>query len=264
MDLKISGKTVFVSGSTSGIGYAIAQELLDEGAKVIIHGRSKKSIEEAIFKLHEQNREYQISGLVGDFSNLEDVRGIADEISHVDILINNVGIYKAGDFFESTVEDWQKQIDVNVTSSMFISKLMLPKLIEKGWGRIMFISSECAVNVPTDLIQYSMTKAALNALSRGLAQLTTGTDVTVNTIMPGSTWTGAAAQFFTSKSEETGKSVQHVTNDFFRSERSSSISQRFATTREIATTVAYYCSPLSAMTNGAVIKVDGGSVGGIQ
>ena len=186
-----------------------------------------------------------------------------NKLPDIDVLINNVGIYASKSFYETTDEDWYKQFEVNVMSGVRLSRQVLPGMIEKNWGRIIFISSECATLVPEDLIAYSMTKTALLSISRGLAQLTKGTGVTVNTILPGSTLSEGAEQFLADVAQKENKTKDEVEKDFFTNVRTSSLLQRFASVEEVGNTIAYLASPLSSATNGASIKVDGGSMGGL-
>lgn len=263
MDLKLKGKTAFISGSTAGIGFATAKALAKEGANIIINGRSKNSVTDAVKRLEKEVPSGLVSGVEADFSYKKEVDNLLKKLPEVDILINNVGIYKSQSFFETTDDDWQQQIEVNVMSGVSLSRYFLPKMLKQNWGRILFISSECATLVPEDLIAYSTSKAAMLALSRGLAQLTKGSGVTVNAIVPGSTLTEGAEEFLKMTAEKEGKSKDLVSADFFKKVRTSSLLQRFASVDEVANTIAYYTSPLSAATNGAVIKVDGGSIEGI-
>lgn len=263
MDLKLNGKTAFISGSTSGIGFATAKLLLQEKATVIINGRTKDSIDKAIHQIKKEIPDASIQGIAADFSNLKDIQALLKQLPHVDILINNVGIYSSKSFFETTEKDWFQQFEVNVMSGVRLSKELLPKMIAANWGRILFVSSECATIVPDDLIAYSMTKTAMLSISRGLAQLTKGTEVTVNTVLPGSTLSEGAKRFLEDVAQKENKKSQQVEADFFTNVRSSSLLQRFASVEEIANTITYLASPLSSATNGAAIKIDGGSMGGI-
>lgn len=263
MDLHLKGKTAFISGSTSGIGFATAKALLNEGAKVIINGRQKDSVAEAVERLQKMIPKASVEGIATDFSNLAAVESLIKQLPAIDILINNVGIYSSQTFFETKDEDWQRQIEVNLMSGIRLSRFLLPKMIEVNWGRIIFISSECASLVPEDLIAYSTTKAALLALSRGLSQLTAGTQVTVNTIIPGSTGTEGAEIFLANLAQKSNKTRDQVEFEFFKQVRTSSLLQRFASVEEVANTITYYASPLASATNGAAIKIDGGSIGGI-
>ncbi len=263
MDLKLNGKTVFISGSTSGIGFATAKSLLQEGAEVFINGRHENNVSLAVERIKEMIPNAAIKGIATDFSNKEAIDALFDKLPQVDILINNVGIFSSQSFFETKDEDWTQQIEVNIMSGVRLSRHYLPKMLAANWGRILFISSECASIVPPDLIAYSTTKAAILAVSRGLSQITSGTGVTVNTIIPGSTLTEGAERFLDGVAAKENKSRDEVENDFFSKVRTSSLLERFATVEEIANTITYYSSPLSSATNGAAIKIDGGSMGGI-
>lgn len=263
MDLQLKNKTAFISGSTSGIGFAIAHGLLLEGARVILNGRSEQNLDLAINKLKASIPNAKISGIVADFSKPKAMDAIVEKIDQVDILINNVGIYASKDFEETTIEEWQAMFEVNLMSSVKLSKYFLPKMKAQKWGRILFISSECAQLVPEDLIAYSATKAAIQALSRGLAQITQGTNITVNTLVPGSTLTESAKQYIKNQARIEDRSEQEVSDDFFKNVRTTSLLQRFADPKEIADMALFLCSPLSSATNGAAIKVDGGSIPGI-
>lgn len=213
--------------------------------------------------LQKEFPESNVSGIAANFLNMQEIDTLLEKLPEIDILINNVGIYTSCDFFESTDVDWQQQFEVNVMSGVRLSKQLLPKMIGINWGRILFVSSECATLVPKDMIAYSMTKAAILAVSRGLAQLTKGTGVTVNTIVPGSTLSEGAAQFLENAAKEESKSKTQIEEEFFTQKRTSSLLQRFASVEEIAHTITYLVSPLSSATNGSVIKADGGSMGGI-
>ena len=263
MDLNLEGKTVFITGSTAGIGFATARSLVKEGATVIINGRKNEVVTATVLKLKAEFPKASISGLAADFGNLKEVNLLIGQLPNIDILINNVGFYKSDSFFESNDEDWYKQFEINVMSGVRLSKHLLPKMLASNWGRILFVSSECAVLVPPDMIGYSMTKTAVLAVSKGLSQLTKGTNVTVNSVLPGSTLSEGAKQFLKDTGEKTGKTKETVEKDFFTKVRTSSLLQRFAKVEEIANTLTYLASPLSSATNGAAIKIDGGSTGGI-
>jgi len=230
---------------------------------VIINGRSNAGVEEAMIRLQREVPGCDVSGRATDFSDVAAVQCLLTSLPAVDILINNVGIYTSQSFYTTSDDDWHRQQEVNVMSGVRLSRHFLPKMIEQGWGRIIFISSECATLVPSDLIGYSTTKAAMLALSRGLSQLTRGTAVTVNTIAPGSTMTEGAQDFLKNLAKEEGKSVDQAEADFFKDIRTSSLLERFVSVDEVASTIAYIASPLSAGTNGSTIKIDGGSMGGI-
>ena len=247
----------------AGIGFAAAKLLLQEGATVIINGRTEAGVEQAMNRLKQQVPKASIKGMAADFGSKEEIDDLLQRLPDIDVLINNVGIYSATSFFEMPDSDWYRQFEVNVMSGVRLSRHCLPGMIDRNWGRILYISSECATLVPHDLIAYSMTKTALLAISRGLAQLTRGTDVTVNTIIPGSTLTEGAARLLDEIAERENKTVQQVEEEFFTQVRTNSLIQRFAKVEEIASTIAYLVSPLSSGTNGGAIKIDGGSMGGI-
>ena len=263
MDLKLKKKTAFVSGSTAGIGFAIARGLAREGARVILNGRTEKSVSTAIDSLRNEFAADDIVGLAADFGNTSHVNRLIDELPEVDILVNNVGIYTAKSFEETNDSDWKSMLEVNLMSGVRLSRALLPGMKRRNWGRILFVSSECASLVPEDLIAYSCTKAAMLALSRGLAQTTAGSRVTVNSIVPGSTLTEGAEKFLKNQAETQGISTKQVSDQFFKDVRTTSILGRFLDPREVADTAVYLCSPLSSGTNGAAIRIDGGSVPGI-
>jgi len=263
MDLQLQGKTAFITGSTAGIGFATARSLASEGVSIILNGRSKEKLNATIQSLQEEFPEVTVSGLEADFCKLNEVEALLKKLPELDILINNVGIYSSGSFFETSDEDWYGQFEVNVMSGVRLSKRVLPNMLSKNWGRIVFVSSECATLVPVDMIPYSMTKIAIQAVSRGLSQLTKGTNVTVNTITPGSTLSEGAEEFLENAALKESKTKAQVEAAFFTEVRTSSLLQRFAKVEEVANTITYLSSPLSSATNGTVIKVDGGSTGGI-
>ena len=263
MDLELKGKTVFITGSTAGIGFATAKALLNEGASVILNGRTSASVEAAIKRLEQAFPDETISGTATDFSILGEVNNLLENLPKIDVLINNVGVYSSGSFFETDDAEWYRQFEVNVMSGVRLSKSLLPRMLTNNWGRILFISSECASLTPPDLIAYSMTKAAILAVSRGLAQLTKGTNITVNSVIPGSTLSEGAEQFLEDAAQKEQKTKNEIENAFFTEVRTSSLLQRFAKVEEVADTIVYIASPRSSATNGAAIKVDGGSSGGL-
>lgn len=263
MDLQLKNKTVFITGSTGGIGFATAKLFLQEGASVILNGRYQHSVDNSVEMLVTQFPTAKINGIAADFAKKEEIETLIKQLPNIDILVNNVGIFASTSFVEMEDAEWFRQFEVNVMSGVRLSRELLPKMIDRNWGRIIFISSECATLVPEDLIAYSTTKAAMLAVSRGLAQMTKGTAVTVNTIIPGSTLSEGAESFLEGVAEKEGKTVKKVEAEFFTNVRTSSLLQRFASVEEVANTIVYLSSPLAAATNGAAIKVDGGSMGGI-
>ena len=260
MNFNLEGKKVFISGSTKGIGFETARLFLNEGAKVIINGRTSKSVQDALGNLNNDSA----SGLVADFMDDAQVKTLIKNIPNdIDILINNVGIFKGKDFNHETVEDWNDHFKVNLMSGVQLSKHFLPKMIKRDWGRIIFISSECATLVPSDLLSYSVSKASINVFSSGLAKLTKGTNVTVNTIVPGSTLSEGSKKFLEETAKRENKTKDQVEKNFFNDVRDSSLLSRFLTVTEVANTILYFSSPLASGTNGASIRIDGGSMGSI-
>lgn len=260
MDLKLSGKKALVSGSTAGIGYAIAERFLAEGASVIINGRTEEGVNKAISSLKASYPRGTVSGFAADLSKVEDVNRLLSELPEVDILINNAGIFEPKAFIDIPDEDWFRLFEINVMSGIRLSRFYLPKMITKNWGRIIFISSESGVFIPEEMIHYGMTKTAQLAVSRGLAELTKGTAVTVNSILPGPTKSKGVIQFIEDLATSGGKTSDEVEKEFFQNMRPTSLIQRFASVEEVADTVVYYSSPLASATNGAAIRVEGGLV----
>ena len=260
MDLKIKGKKALVTGSTAGIGLAIAKGLALEGAAVYINGRTKDRVDSAIQILKKEVAEAEFHEAIADFNKKEEVVELIKSISSLDILVNNVGIFSPKNYAEISDEEWYNMYEVNVMSGIRLSRAYLPKMIEQNWGRIIFISSESGVQIPEDMIHYGVSKTAQIAVARGFAQATKGTDVTVNSVLPGSTWSEGAANYFKELAEVQGKSVEEVSKGFVKEMRPSCLIERFATTDEVANMVTFLCSPLAAATNGAAVRVDGGTV----
>jgi NAD(P)-dependent dehydrogenase (short-subunit alcohol dehydrogenase family) len=259
MDLQLKNKIALVTGSTAGIGNAIATSLAREGAAVIVNGRSAKAVAAAVEEMKVATGG-KVSGFAGDLSDA----AVADEVSvkHpvVDILINNLGIFEVRPFEEIRDEDWRRFFDVNVLSGARLSRLYLPGMRKRNWGRIIFISSESGLQIPAEMIHYGMTKAAQIAVARGLAEITAGTGITVNSVLPGPTRSRGVGDFVASMAEKAGKSAQAVESEFFKTARPTSLLKRFATPEEVAAMVTFVASPLAAATNGAALRVDGGVV----
>ncbi|WP_425637820.1 SDR family NAD(P)-dependent oxidoreductase [Algoriphagus yeomjeoni] len=260
MDLKLEDKKAFISGSTAGIGFAIAKRFLTEGATVIINGRTQESIDKATAELKSATGSDKVSGIPADFTKVEEVDKLLKALPEVDILINNAGIFEPKAFADIPDEDWFRFFEMNVLSGIRLSRQYFPKMLAKNWGRIIFISSESGVFIPDEMIHYGMTKTAQLAISRGLAELTKGSNVTVNTILPGPTKSRGVGKFIEDLSESSGKSKDKVEKEFFQDMRPTSLIQRFASVEEVADTVVYYSSPLASATNGASIRVEGGLV----
>ena len=257
MDLQLAGKTAFVSGSTQGIGYATALALLDEGASVVINGRKDARVHKAVADLRRRIPGAVVSGIAADFANPEDVRRLLNSVGDLDILVNNVGLFEIKPFEAISDDDWQRYFDVNVLSSVRLSRHVLPQMVAKGWGRILFIGSESGVNIPADMVHYGVTKAGILALSNGLAKLTRGTEVTVNTILGGPTYSDGVAQTVDEIAAAQGVPAEQLKAAIIANNQTSLI-QRFIEPREIANLAVYLSSPVSSATNGAALRADGG------
>ena len=260
MDYKLKDKTALVTGSASGIGYAIAVGLAKEGAKVFINGRSQKKLEQATRNIQAEVPGAIVEGIAADFSKVEEVNELIKALPKVDILVNNVGVY--GDQPFETTDDarWMRDYEINVMSGVRLSRHYLSSMKANNWGRIIFISSESAINVPDDMILYGVTKAAYLALSRGLAKSLKGTNITVNAVLPGPTLADGTTAMFEQIASEKNIPVEEAPLAFIQEKRPSSIIQRFASTEEVANMVVYVASPLSSATTGAALRVDGGVV----
>lgn len=257
MDLQLVGKTAFVSGSTQGIGYAISQALLGEGASVIVNGRDDDRVQSAVANLRRAVPGAIVSGIAADFANPEDVRRLLDSLGDPDILVNNLGLFEIKSFAEISDDDWQRYFDVNVMSSVRLSRHVLNRMLAKKWGRIIFVGSESGVNVPGDMVHYGVTKAGMLALSNGLSKLTRGTEVTVNTILGGPTYSDGVAVTVTAIADAQGVPVDELKSAIIANNQNSLL-QRFIEPSEIANLALYLSSPRSSATNGAALRADGG------
>ncbi|QCX38376.1 SDR family oxidoreductase [Aureibaculum algae] len=260
MDLKIKGKVALISGSTAGIGYATAERFLNEGATVIINGRTEDRVNAAVEQLKASTKNENVSGVAADFSKVDDINRLLKEVPEVDILVNNTGIFEPKAFADIPDEDWFRFFEVNVMSGIRLARNYFPKMLKKNWGRIIFISSESAVFIPDEMIHYGMTKTAQLAVSRGLAELTKGTNVTVNSVLPGPTKSEGVTEFIKNLAKADRISEEEVEADFYKNMRPTSLIERFASVDEIANTIVYYSSDLASATNGAAIRVEGGLI----
>lgn len=258
MDLQLNGRAAVVSGSTVGIGFAIASALAQEGASVVVNGRSPARVDAAVRTLRETHRAASVRGVIADLSTAEGAETLAREAPSADILVNNLGIFEPQPFLEIPDEDWRRFFEVNVLSGARLARLYLPGMLARGWGRVVFISSESGIATPSEMIHYGMTKTAQLAVSRGLAELTKGTGVTVNCVLPGPTRSEGVDEFVAKLSN--GRSFAEFEREFFERVRPNSLLQRFATPDEVASMVAYVCSPLASATNGSALRCDGGVV----
>ena len=258
MDLQLKDKLALVSGSTKGIGLAIATGLAREGAKTIINGRTEKSVDAALAKIRQTVPQANLDAFVGDLSDAATTENLLKKFPAVDILVNNLGIFEPKPFEQIPDDDWRRFFEINVLSGVRLSRAYLPKMKEKNWGRIIFISSESGIQTPSEMVHYGMTKTAQLAVSRGIAETCAGTGVTANAILPGPTRSDGVDEFV--KQLSGGKPFAEFEKEFFASIRPSSLIKRFATTEEVASLVVYVCSPLSSAINGAALRVDGGVV----
>src|SRR5438132_11196267 len=260
MDLQLTNKKALVTGSTAGIGFAIASLLAEEGTSVVVNGRSPRRVEEAVQRIRTDRKNAQVMGVAADLGTKEGVNLLIRDLPAVDVLVNNLGIFERKPFAEITDEDWLRFFEVNVLSGVRLSRFYLPPMLQKNWGRIVFISSESAINIPAEMIHYGTTKTAQLAVARGLAELTAGTGVTVNSVLPGPTASEGVGQFVQDLARREGKGVAEVEKEFFQKTRPTSLLRRFATPDEVAAMVVCVSSPRAEATNGAALRVDGGVV----
>ena len=258
MDLKLSGKLALVTGSTKGIGFAIATTLAREGTRVILNGRTEASVAAARAELLAAAPTAALEGFAGDLATPDAAESLHRAFPTLDILVNSLGIFEPKPFEDIPDDDWRRFFEVNVLSGVRLSRLYLPGMKARNWGRVVFISSESGIQIPTEMIHYGMTKTAQLAVSRGLAETCAGTAVTVNAVLPGPTRSAGVDEFVTQLSG--GKPFEEFEREFFTTVRPTSLLRRFATTEEVASLVAYVCSPLASATNGAALRVDGGVV----
>lgn len=258
MDLKLKGKSALVTGSTTGIGFAIAQILAHEGATVAINGRSQDRVTQAIQQIKANNPEAHLIAARADLSKKNEIDELMKQIPSVDILINNAGIYNAKPFVDISDEEWLQMFEINVMSGVRLGRHYLVPMLKQNWGRIIFISSESALQIPKEMIHYGMSKTAQLSIARGMAELTKGTHVTVNSVLPGPTSSEGVSQFVNDLGKQQNKTAKQVEKEFFENLRPTSLIKRFATTEEIANMVAFLSSPLSSATNGAAVRVEGG------
>lgn len=259
MDLKLKDKLALVSGSTAGIGLAIAQALAAEGGRVIVNGRAQASVDAVVERIRSASGA-DVQGFAGDLTTAANAQAVADRFPGVEILVNNLGIFEPKPFEAISDADWTRFFEANVLSGVRLARLYLPAMRAANWGRIIFISSESAVQIPVEMIHYGMTKTAQIAVARGLAEAVAATGITVNSVLPGPTRSRGVEDFVEALAAREGKSFEAFEAEFFEKVRPTSLIKRFATSEEVASLVAYVASPLASATTGAALRVDGGVI----
>ena len=260
MMIDLSGKTAIVTGSTLGIGYAIAKGLGECGASVVVNGRKQADVDRAVAALSAEAPAGTFHGVAADLGTAEGCAALVAAEPSADILVNNVGIFGPQDFFELPDGEWQRFFDVNIMSGVRLARAYAPGMVERQWGRVIFLSSESGLNIPVDMIHYGMTKTANLAVSRGLAKRLAGTGVTVNAVLPGPTLSEGVEVMLKEAADASGRSIEEEGNAFVQAHRSTSIIGRMATVDEVANMVVYVASPQASATTGAALRVDGGVV----
>ncbi|SRR6266446_1181967 len=260
MKIDLTGKTALVTGSTSGIGHAIAKGLASVGATVVVNGRTQVKVDAAVAAITKVVPGAKVRGVAADVSTAAGCNALVAALPAVDILINNAGIFEPKGFFDIPDDDWIRFFEVNLMSGVRLSRAYMPGMLKRNWGRIIFISSESALNIPKEMIHYGVTKTAQLALSRGLAEMTRGTAVTVNSVLPGPTMSEGVETFVKDLAKQHGQSVEEAASQFVKQFRPTSLLQRFASVDEIANMVVYISSKEASATNGAALRAEGGIV----
>src|SRR5271155_273693 len=260
MDLNLTGKGALVTGSTAGIGFAIAKSLATEGTYVYVNGRTQKRVDAPMAVIRSCAAKAKVDGIAADFSGPAGAEAVIAKVPGVDVLVNNVGIFEPKPFAEIPDEDWYRLFEINVMSGVRLARHFLSGMLKKNWGRILFISSESAVQIPAEMVHYGMTKTAQIAVARGIAESVAGTGVTVNSILVGPTESEGVVGFVDAMAERQKRSKGEIEKEFFERVRPSSLLKRFATVDEVAAMATYVASELSSATNGAALRVDGGVV----
>lgn len=263
MNLHLTEKTALVTGSSAGIGLAIAESLAGEGAHVVVNGRSQGRVDAAIAKIRAKHSEAKVTGIVADLGTAEGVAALVGQLAEVDVLVNNLGIFEPKAFEDIPDEDWLRFFEINVLSGVRLSRAYLGGMKKRGWGRILFISSESAVQIPEEMIHYGMTKTAQVAVSRGLAEACAGTGVTSNSILVGPTASEGVGTFVEQLAKQNGQTTEAFEKEFFKTVRPTSLIKRFLTVEEIAAVAVFACSPAASSINGAALRADGGLLKGI-
>jgi NAD(P)-dependent dehydrogenase (short-subunit alcohol dehydrogenase family) len=260
MKIDLSNRTAVVTGSTAGIGFAIARGLAQAGATTVINGRTQAAVDQAVATLQEAVPGALLRGAAADLGTAQGCASLVEAEPSTDILINNLGIFELKDFFEIPDREWTRFFEVNVMSGVRLSRAYLPGMLQRNWGRIVFLSSESGINIPVEMIHYGFTKTANLAISRGLAKRAAGTGVTVNAVLPGPTLSDGVRAMLKPMAEEAGQSIEEAAEAFVTQQRPSSIIRRAATPEEVANMVVYVASPQASATTGAALRVDGGAL----
>jgi NAD(P)-dependent dehydrogenase (short-subunit alcohol dehydrogenase family) len=261
MDLDLSGKLALVTGSTRGIGLATATGLARMGAEVIVNGRGQAAVDDALARIGQAAGAAILHGLAADLGDAAGCAAVIAAFPSVDILVNNLGIYAPKPFFEIADADWQLMFDVNVMSGVRLTRHYLKQMLDsKDWGRVVFVSSESGVFIPKEMVHYGFSKAAQLVIARGAAESTKGTNVTVNSVLPGPTWVEMATERLTARAASQGTTLEDLKARTFTERRPASLLQRYASPDEIANLICYLCSKASSATNGAALRADGGIV----
>jgi NAD(P)-dependent dehydrogenase (short-subunit alcohol dehydrogenase family) len=256
----LENKTALVTGSTAGIGFAIARRLANDGATVIVNGRTQARVDAALGNILKEFREAKLKGIAADLGTAVGCEAVVKQLSGVDILVNNLGIFEPKPFENIPDGDWYRLLEVNVMSGVRLSRAYLPGMKQQNWGRIVFISSESGVHIPAEMVHYGVTKTAQIALARGIAETCVGTAVTVNSVLAGPTASEGVTQFVASLAKEQGISTAEFEKEFFRNVRPTSLLKRFLHPDEVAAVVAFVCSPDASAVNGAAVRAEGGVV----
>jgi NAD(P)-dependent dehydrogenase (short-subunit alcohol dehydrogenase family) len=263
MNLGLSGKRALVTGSTAGIGLAIATALAREGAKVALNGRTPARVEQALAHVRQHVIGAEIEGVVADLGTADGARHVVGELPELDVLVNNLGIYQSKPFEQIADEEWLRLLEVNVLSGVRLSRHYFPAMLRRNWGRVIFISSESGVQIPSEMIHYGVTKSAQVALARGMAELTAGTGVTVNSVLAGPTRSEGVEQFVAGLAKDRGVTEKQIEEEFFKTVRPTSLIRRFETPDEVAAVVAFLCGQSASGVNGAAVRAEGGLLKGM-
>ena len=260
MNLNLAAKSALVTGSTAGIGFAIAQTLVDEGAHVIVNGRTQARVDAALAAIRKKSQSSNVDGISADLSTSSGCEALLQRFPQIDILVNNLGIFEPKAFEQIPDADWTRLFEINVMSGVRLSRAYLPEMKRRNWGRIVFISSESGLQIPAEMVHYGMTKAAQIAIARGIAETCSGTAVTVNSVLAGPTASEGVTEFVSALAKEQGLSKSEFEKEFFRNVRPTSLLKRFIRPEEVAAAVAFVCSPASSAINGTALRADGGVV----